>query len=145
MTQFGFYIFIPIKGGGLYDDVGMMVCKDDAICCERRDCSPMTEKTTQSVANLGYHAHIYYDPTSTRAVAERVCAALGEKFTIEVDGFRDTPIGTPDCQCAGRLQARPVRACCAVSDAEPPRARRAGPSADRGRGRSAALTRLPPD
>jgi len=31
----------------------------------------MTEKTAQSVANLGYHAHIYYDPTKTRAVAER--------------------------------------------------------------------------
>jgi hypothetical protein len=30
---------------------------------------PMTKKTTQSVANLGYHAHIYYDPTTTRAVA----------------------------------------------------------------------------
>ena len=53
----------------------------------------MSEKTTQSVANLGYHAHIYYDLTKTRAVAERVCAALGEKFPVEIDGFRDTPIG----------------------------------------------------
>jgi aromatic ring-cleaving dioxygenase len=53
----------------------------------------MIEKTTQSVANLGYHAHIYYDPTRTRAVAERVCAAIGEKFRVEIDGFRDTPVG----------------------------------------------------
>ena len=53
----------------------------------------MTEKTTQSVANLGYHAHIYYDPTRTRAVAERVCAAIEEKFPVEIDGFRDTPVG----------------------------------------------------
>ena len=53
----------------------------------------MIEKTAQSVANLGYHAHIYYDPATTRADAERVCAALGEKFTVEIDGFRDTPIG----------------------------------------------------
>jgi aromatic ring-cleaving dioxygenase len=53
----------------------------------------MTEKTTQSVANLGYHAHIYYDVATTRGVAERVCAALSEKFPIEIDGFRDTPIG----------------------------------------------------
>src|SRR5438128_6290308 len=59
-------------------------------CRERR---PMMEKTTQSVAKLGYHAHIYYDPTSTRAVAERVCAAIGEKFRVEIDGFRDTPVG----------------------------------------------------
>jgi aromatic ring-cleaving dioxygenase len=55
--------------------------------------APMTEKTTQSVANLGYHAHIYYDPTRTRAVAERVCAAIDEKFRVEIEGFRDTPVG----------------------------------------------------
>jgi aromatic ring-cleaving dioxygenase len=53
----------------------------------------MTEKTAQSVANLGYHAHIYYDVAKTRGVAEQVCAALGANFPIEVAGFRDTPIG----------------------------------------------------
>ena len=53
----------------------------------------MTEKTAQSVNNLGYHAHIYYDPTSTRAVAEGVCAALGEHCQVEIEAFRDTPIG----------------------------------------------------
>jgi len=52
----------------------------------------MIEKTTQSVANLGYHAHIYYDPT-TRAVAERVCGALGERFPVEIEEFRDAPRG----------------------------------------------------
>ncbi len=53
----------------------------------------MTEKTAQSVGNLGYHAHIYYDPEKTRGVAERVCAAVGEKFRVELDGFRDEPRG----------------------------------------------------
>jgi len=53
----------------------------------------MTEKTAQSVGNLGYHAHIYYDPEKTRGVAERVCAAVGEKFCVELDGFRDEPRG----------------------------------------------------
>ncbi len=53
----------------------------------------MMEKTTQSVGNLGYHAHIYYDPAKTRAVAERVCAEIEEKFPVEIDGFRDTPVG----------------------------------------------------
>ena len=53
----------------------------------------MIEKTTQSVANLVYHAHIYYDPKRTRAVVERVYAAIDEKFRVEVDGFRDTPVG----------------------------------------------------
>ncbi|MFI4948309.1 MAG: DOPA 4,5-dioxygenase family protein [Alphaproteobacteria bacterium] len=53
----------------------------------------MTEKTAQSVANLGYHAHIYYDPQKTRGVAERVCAAVEKEFTVENDGFRDDPRG----------------------------------------------------
>ena len=53
----------------------------------------MIEKTAQSVGNLGYHAHIYYDLTRTRTVAERVCAALAEKVPVEIDGFRDTPVG----------------------------------------------------
>ncbi len=53
----------------------------------------MTERTAESVANLGYHAHIYYDPQKTRGVAERVCAAVDEKFRVEIDGFRDEPRG----------------------------------------------------
>jgi len=53
----------------------------------------MTEKTTQSVGNLGYHAHIYYDLTKTRSVAQRVCTGLGEKFEVEIEEFRDTPRG----------------------------------------------------
>jgi aromatic ring-cleaving dioxygenase len=59
-----------------------------AACGER---SRMIETTTQSVANLGYHHHIYYNPRTTRAVAERVCAEIGERFRVEIDGFPDTP------------------------------------------------------
>ena len=53
----------------------------------------MTENTAKSVHNLGYHAHLYYDPTSTRAVAEGVCAALGAQCQVEIEAFRDTPRG----------------------------------------------------
>ena len=53
----------------------------------------MTEHTAHSVRNLGYHAHIDYDPTSTRAVAEGVCAALGAQCQVEIEAFRDTPVG----------------------------------------------------
>src|SRR5262249_27894950 len=66
-------------------------------CCPpssaSREGSPMTENTAKAVNNLGYHAHIYYDPTSTRALAEGVCAALGEHFQVEIEAFRDTPVG----------------------------------------------------
>ena len=53
----------------------------------------MGDAAEKRVENLGYHAHIYYDPTRTRAVAEHVCAAVSEKFPVEIDGFRDTPVG----------------------------------------------------
>src|SRR5260221_13876175 len=53
----------------------------------------MTERTAESVANLGYHAHIYYESATTRGIAERVCSALEKNFSVENDGFRDKPIG----------------------------------------------------
>lgn len=53
----------------------------------------MSEKTVKAAKNLGYHAHIYYDPTSTRAVAEGVCVGLREHCQVEIEDFRDTPRG----------------------------------------------------
>ena len=53
----------------------------------------MSDAAERRVENLGYHAHIYYDPQKTRGVAERVCAAVEGKFRVEIDGFRDGPVG----------------------------------------------------
>jgi len=53
----------------------------------------MTEKTAESVGNLGYHAHIYFDPEKTRGVAERVCATMAKKFAVELEELRDGPVG----------------------------------------------------
>jgi aromatic ring-cleaving dioxygenase len=53
----------------------------------------MSDAAEKRVENLGYHAHIYYDPEKTRPIAERVCAAVDGKFRIEIDGFRDGPVG----------------------------------------------------
>jgi aromatic ring-cleaving dioxygenase len=53
----------------------------------------MSDAAERRVENLGYHAHIYYDPAKTRATAERVCAVIGEKLRVEIDGFRDGPVG----------------------------------------------------
>jgi DOPA 4,5-dioxygenase len=41
---------------------------------------------------IGYHAHVYFDP-STRPVAERVRNAIAGKFTVELGGFSDEPRG----------------------------------------------------
>jgi aromatic ring-cleaving dioxygenase len=40
----------------------------------------------------GYHAHVYYDADS-RATAERLAAAVTDKFAVELGGFFDEPIG----------------------------------------------------
>jgi aromatic ring-cleaving dioxygenase len=53
----------------------------------------MSDAAEKSVENLGYHAHIYYDPQKTRSIAEQVCARVDDKFRVEVDGFRDGPVG----------------------------------------------------
>jgi DOPA 4,5-dioxygenase len=53
----------------------------------------MSENTAQSVGNLGYHAHIYFDPEKTRGVVQRVCAAVAEKFPVEIEDLRDGPVG----------------------------------------------------
>jgi aromatic ring-cleaving dioxygenase len=46
----------------------------------------------QMTAAIGYHAHVYFDP-STRAVAERLRDAIVSRFTVEPGGFSDEPRG----------------------------------------------------
>ncbi len=40
----------------------------------------------------GYHAHVYYD-AATRPKAERLAAAVTERFPVEIGGFFDEPVG----------------------------------------------------
>ena len=95
----------------------------------------MTEKTAKSVNNLGYHAHIYYDPTQhTRRCRRGVRGARGA-FPGRDRGLpRHADRAAPDRQRSGHFQARPVRACGALPDVAPRRARCPRPPADRGRG-----------
>ena len=41
----------------------------------------------------GYHAHIYYDPPSSRRTAEKLAAAVSRKFAVQIGGFFDGPVG----------------------------------------------------
>ena len=41
---------------------------------------------------IGYHAHVYFNP-ATRPVAERLRETIAGKFTIELGGFSEDPIG----------------------------------------------------
>ncbi|MPZ77047.1 MAG: 4,5-dioxygenase [Deltaproteobacteria bacterium] len=40
----------------------------------------------------GYHAHIYYDPT-TRDAATRVRAGLAANFNVQLGSWHDAPVG----------------------------------------------------
>jgi aromatic ring-cleaving dioxygenase len=40
----------------------------------------------------GYHAHVYYDPT-TRPIAERLREAMLDRFAVRPGAFSDEPIG----------------------------------------------------
>jgi aromatic ring-cleaving dioxygenase len=48
---------------------------------------------TTEIGNRGYHAHIYYDPATTKPTAQRLCDQLAERFKVEFGHFHDGPIG----------------------------------------------------
>jgi aromatic ring-cleaving dioxygenase len=48
----------------------------------------------QSVAAIhSYHAHVYYDPASTRSVAEALRSCIGERFSVQLGRWHDAPVG----------------------------------------------------
>lgn len=52
----------------------------------------MTEQSIAPIQLNGYHAHVYYD-AETKPAAERLAAAIGDKFTVKIGGFFDQPVG----------------------------------------------------
>ena len=54
----------------------------------------MTDHNADPAAITGYHAHVYYDPSATRAAAGRLRDAIAARFPSgRIGSWHDDPVG----------------------------------------------------
>jgi DOPA 4,5-dioxygenase len=51
-------------------------------------------RSTREIAS--FHAHIYYDPATTRSEAERLRSWIGERFSVTLGRWHDVKVGPHD-------------------------------------------------
>ena len=57
----------------------------------------MAESTARPLSEItSYHAHVYYDPATTRGEAERLRTWIGERFSVTLGRWHDVKVGPHD-------------------------------------------------
>jgi DOPA 4,5-dioxygenase len=51
----------------------------------------MTARSASPI--VSWHAHVYFDPASTRPQAERVRSGIAERFKVQLGRWHEVPIG----------------------------------------------------
>jgi len=58
------------------------------------DAETMTPRPISEIAS--FHAHIYYDPATSRTEAERLREWIGERFSVTLGRWHDVKVGPHD-------------------------------------------------